>query len=294
MKPNLKKIKERGIEKLLEFGILNIDKPSGPTSFKTAEIVSEKLKEVGFEIRKFSHFGTLDPKVTGVLPIALNRACKLTRWFMEKDKTYVGVMKIHKKIGEERLRKEMEKFIGKIKQKPPVKSNVKRQIREREVYSWDLLEYNENGEGLFKTEVEKGTYIRKLIHNLGRKIGGGHMLELRRTEAGIFSEKDKNFVNLYDLEKAIKEYKNGQEKELRKIITPGEAIGKILPTIQINDNKKRIKQLLTGKPLMKQDLRVKLDIKEGDMTVFSKNKFIGVYKKVREGNIVGRPEFVFN
>ncbi len=94
MEINLKNIKkDKSIDELLEFGIINIDKPSGPTSFKTAEMVKKKLG-----LRKTSHFGTLDPLVTGVLPVALNRACKLTGWFMKKDKTYVGVMKIHKDI----------------------------------------------------------------------------------------------------------------------------------------------------------------------------------------------------
>jgi H/ACA ribonucleoprotein complex subunit 4 len=71
---NLEKIKqEKSLKELLEFGILNIDKPSGPTSFDISDGVRKKLG-----LRKTSHFGTLDPKVTGVLPIALNRACKLT------------------------------------------------------------------------------------------------------------------------------------------------------------------------------------------------------------------------
>ena len=82
---NLEKIKaEKSFQNLLEFSILNIDKPSNYTSFQTAEIVGKTLENFG--VRKFSHFGTLDPKVTGVLPVALNRACKLTGWFMKKKK----------------------------------------------------------------------------------------------------------------------------------------------------------------------------------------------------------------
>jgi len=53
-------------------------------------------------LRKTSHFGTLDPKVTGVLPIALNRACKLTGYFIGKDKEYVGIMRIHEDISLEK------------------------------------------------------------------------------------------------------------------------------------------------------------------------------------------------
>lgn len=276
------------IKELIEFGIINLDKPSGPTSFQTAEKVKKLLG-----LRKMSHFGTLDPKVTGVLPIALNRACKLTGWFMKKDKTYVGIMKHHKplqKVSKDciiKLQEEMQKFVGKIQQLPPVKSRVKRQLREREIYSWQILEYDKKKrEILFETEVEAGTYIRKLIHDLGLKIGGAHMIELRRTKAGIFSENDDNFIDLYQLEK-IKD----DEKILRKIIIPAdEAIKKILPVVQIEVNDKRLKQILTGKPILKNEIIGKM--KKGDnIAVFSEKRFIGIYKKI--GALL-KPEFVFN
>ncbi|MCX6749552.1 MAG: hypothetical protein NTW17_02285, partial [Candidatus Pacearchaeota archaeon] len=81
MKINIEKLKEKKtIQELLEFGIININKPSGPTSFDVSEFV---MKTLG--LRKTSHFGTLDPKVTGVLPVALNRACKLTGFFLGED-----------------------------------------------------------------------------------------------------------------------------------------------------------------------------------------------------------------
>ena len=92
---NIEKLKQnKSTEELLEFGIINIDKCSGPTSFNVSEFVKKKLG-----IRKTSHFGTLDPKVTGVLPVALNRACKLTGFFLGEDKEYVGVMRIHEDVG---------------------------------------------------------------------------------------------------------------------------------------------------------------------------------------------------
>lgn len=148
--------REKSIKELLEFSIINIDKPSGPTSFQTDEKIKRWL-----DLRKTSHFGTLDPKVTGVLPIALNRACKLSDYFMHKDKTYVGVMHLHEKITKERLEKEMKKFIGKIMQTPPKKSRVKRQEREREVKKFKIIEIKEQ-DVLFLAEVQAGTYIRKL------------------------------------------------------------------------------------------------------------------------------------
>jgi len=280
---DLNKIKlKKTLKELLEFGIINLDKPVGPTSFQTGEMVGKMLG-----LRKFSHAGTLDPAVSGVLPIMLNRACKLLGWFMKKNKTYVGIMRVHKEISREKLREEMDKFVGKIMQLPPVKSRVKREIREREVYSWKILEI-EGKDVLFEAEVEAGTYIRKLISDLGEKIGGSHMTELRRTKAGIFSEEDNNFVNLYQLEEAIKEYKEGKEEKLREIIMPGETITRILPSVQYKGDS--LKQLLTGKPIMNKDVDKVPDL----FCLFHENRFIGIYRKVSEGDIVARAEWVLN
>lgn len=271
----MQKINEmKEIKKLLEFSILNIDKPSGPTSFNISDFVRKTLN-----LRKTSHFGTLDPKVTGVLPIALNRACKLTGFFLGEDKEYVGVMRIHEDISLEKIKDMIKrKFTGKIKQTPPVKSRVKRQEREREIKNFEILE-KEGKDVLFKTNVQGGTYIRKLIDDLGKELGiGAHMLELRRTRAGIFSEEDKSFINLYDLEK-IKD----NEDELRKILIPAEeALKKIFPAVQIK--KESEKKLLTGKSITKEDIRSG-EINE-KFIAFCNEKFIGIYDK-------GKPLFVF-
>ena len=292
MKIDLEKIKQRkSLKELLEFGILNIDKPSGPTSFVTGEIIGRRILK-SFGVRKFSHAGTLDPMVGGVLPIMLNRACKLLGWFMKKKKTYVGIMKIHKEISQEKLREEMDKFEGKIMQLPPVKSRVKREIREREVYSWKILEFDEkNKEVLFEADVEAGTYIRKLISDLGEVIGGAHMTELRRTKAGIFKEEDKNFVNLYDLEKAVKEAEEGKEEKLRELIIPGEIVAEILNVVFVKEES--VKNFMTGKPIVKKDI-VKGEMKDEGNVVFSGDRLVGIHRKVEEEDIVGRADFVLN
>jgi H/ACA ribonucleoprotein complex subunit 4 len=150
---DIARIKERKTTReLIEFGIINIDKCSGPTSFSVSEFVCKRLG-----LRKTSHFGTLDPQVTGVLPVALNRACKLTGYFLGEDKEYVGIMRMHEDISLDKI-KEMikEKFMGKITQMPPVKSRVKRQDREREIYSFELLEKN-GKDILFQVKCEGGT-----------------------------------------------------------------------------------------------------------------------------------------
>lgn len=274
------------IQKLLEFGIINIDKSSGPTSFNVSEFVCKKLG-----LRKTSHFGTLDPKVTGVLPVALNRACKLTGYFLGEDKTYVGIMRMHEDLEIKKIQEKInEKFIGEIIQMPPVKSRVKRQNRPRKIYSFDLLEKDEK-DVLFKVKCQGGTYIRKLIDDLGKELDiGAHMLELRRTEAGIFDEKFA--INLYDFEKSVDEYEKGNEKLLRKIIIPAEeSVKKVYDVLEIKDE--NLKQILTGKPIYKEDvLKDKGWKKDSVVCVFCDKRFVGMYKIINGDEIFAKAEFV--
>ena len=281
---NIEKIKEKkSIKELLEFGIINIDKPSGPTSFDVSDFIRKSLG-----LRKTSHFGTLDPKVTGVLPIALNRACKLTGFFLGEDKEYVGIMRIHEDVSEEDLKKTIKNFTGKIKQLPPVKSRVKRQEREREVKSFEILEKVEK-DILFRAEVQGGTYIRKLIHDLGVALGvGAHMLELRRTRAGIFKEDDEKYpsITIYELEKAMKD-----EEELRKSIIPGEVISQIYPIVQIREES--AERILRGQPIYEKNLAEKYNFNVGSkISVFSDDRFIGVFTVVFKDKIFAKSEFV--
>ncbi len=279
---------KKSIHELLEFGIINIDKPSGPTSFSVSEFVCNKLG-----LRKTSHFGTLDPKVTGVLPIALNRACKLTGYFLGEDKTYVGIMRMHEEISLEKVQEKInEKFLGEIIQMPPVKSRVKRQLRPRTIYSFELLEKDSSGKDiLFKVKCEGGTYIRALCNDLGKELSvGAHMLELRRTNAGIF---DEDFViNLYEFEKAVDSWKKGNFELLKKIIIPAEeAIKKVYPILEIKSD--NLKQIFTGKPIYKKDVLKDEGWKvETIVGVFCEDKFVGMYKIFRGKEIFARAQFV--
>lgn len=287
---NIEKLKKnKSIKDLLEFGIINIDKPSGPTSFKVSEKVKKKLG-----LRKTSHFGTLDPKVTGVLPVALNRACKLTGFFIGEDKEYVGIMRIHEDVSLKKIKDAIkEKFLGKIIQKPPVKSRVKREFREREIKSFKILEKDEQNI-LFNVECQGGTYIRKLIHDLGISLKtGAHMLELRRRRACIFKEHDEKYpsVNLYEFEKAVSEYEKGDEKKLKEMIIPGEVISKMHPVIQIK--KEFVEKILNGSPIHYEYLKNIGDKKKlGMLCAFHEDRFMGIYKVTAEEKIFARPKFV--
>ncbi len=272
------------IQQLLEFGVIVIDKPAGPTSFTVSDFVREKL-----ELRKTSHFGTLDPQVSGVLPIALGRACKLTGYFLGHDKTYIGIIRTDKEISIEELQEKInEKFLGKIMQLPPRKSNVKRQLREREIKSFEILEKQDKN-FLFSTDVQGGTYIRKLCSDLGELIGGAHMLELRRIRASIFKEDQS--VNLYEFEKAVKEFDNGKPELLKKMIIPAQdSIKIIMEEIQLKPE--NLKKILTGKPLVRADLLS--TPKQDTFAVFLKERFIEIAKKTTEKEFFARPCFVLN
>ncbi|HLC78627.1 MAG TPA: RNA-guided pseudouridylation complex pseudouridine synthase subunit Cbf5 [Candidatus Nanoarchaeia archaeon] len=288
---DLEKLKQqKSLKELMEFGIINIDKPSGPTSFDVSEHVMKKLG-----LRKTSHFGTLDPKVTGVLPVALNRACKLTGYFLGEDKVYVGIMRLHEEISIEKLKEVIkEKFLGVIKQTPPVKSRVARVEREREIKSFEILE-QDGKDFLFKTHVQGGTYIRKLCDDLGKELGiGAHMLELRRVKAGIFEEDGKEYasINLYDFDKTVDEFKKGNEKPLRDIIIPGETITKLHPIVEID--KECVERVLRGQPIYEKNLSKKVKEKyeeEKIVCVFSKDRFIGMFKIMNKDNVFAKSEF---
>lgn len=282
---------KKTLKELLEFSIINIDKPSGPTSFSVDLIIKNALN-----LKKTSHFGTLDPMVTGVLPVALSRACRLMPYFIGKTKTYIGIMRIHEEISEKKLREEIKNFIGTITQLPPVKSRVKRQERQREVYRFEILEVSENKKDiLFLAEVEAGTYIRKLISDLGEKIQGAHMLELRRIQASIFQE-NKSYT-IYEFLEAVGEYKKGNkecENQLREMLIPGEIISEVLPVLQVK--KQYINKLYHGSPLFKEYIgnlekakELKIDEK---IAVFNEDKFIGTFRIIKSERILATPEFV--
>lgn len=221
---------ERTPEELIKYGIVNLDKPKGPTSHQVSEYVQRILN-----LNKAGHSGTLDPQVTGVQPVGLGRATRITEFLLTAPKEYVGLMHLHKPIEEEKLRAGVQKFIGKIKQLPPVKSAVKREVRIREVYEFEILEIKQQ-EVLFRVKCQAGTYIRKLCHDLGQELQiGAHMAELRRTQAGPFTEKD-NLVTLNDLDDALHFYQEeNNDKFLRYCLQPVESALVYLPKCWILD-----------------------------------------------------------
>jgi H/ACA ribonucleoprotein complex subunit 4 len=246
---NLERIKkEKPFEELLNFSIINVDKPAGCTSFDVVNHIRKSLN-----LPKCGHFGTLDPQVTGVLPICLGKACRIQDLFMHHDKTYIGTMKLHKTVTKKKLEEEMKKFLGVINQLPPRISRVKRVVRQREIMEFKILKFDaDKREVEFISKVEAGTYIRKLIDDLGKNIGGAQMASLRRLKAGLFSSEDKEFTNIEELDKAIEDYKKGEEKNLKALLIPAEIIAELLPSIEVKPE--FIDKLKHGSPVFDEML----------------------------------------
>ena len=224
------KPEDRATKEIINYGVVNINKCQGPTSHQVSDYVQKIL-----HINKSGHSGTLDPHVHGVLPVALGRATRIVQMLLTSGKEYVGIMHLHKDVGQEKLKEAIKRnFTGKIKQIPPLKSSVKRVKREREIYYFDILE-KQGQDVLFIVGCQAGTYIRKLIHDLGQKLKiGAHMLELRRTKAGPFNEE--TLFTLQDLTDAYYFYKKeSNDKFLRKIIQPIENAIAHLPKIWVFD-----------------------------------------------------------
>ncbi len=273
------------IQELLKGCFINIDKPEGPTSH---DVDLWMRKILGVE--KTGHFGTLDPMVTGVLPIAIGKATRLLQYF-KAGKEYVGVMRIHEEIGLKKVKEVIKnQFKGKITQLPPKKSRVKREERQREIYDFKIIEH-EGKDFLFSVKCEAGTYVRKLVHDLGEALGcGAHMTELRRIRAGMFDES--NSVRVDEVVKAFEDYKNGDEEYLKEMLLPMEIITEDIEKLEVHET--ALKRLSHGGPVLPDDLAKKSKSASGDkVAVIVRGKIVAVAKVVNEPGIFAKPEAVF-
>jgi H/ACA ribonucleoprotein complex subunit 4 len=221
---------ERTVRELLNNGFINLDKPAGPTSHQVVAWVKEILA-----VEKAGHGGTLDPAVTGVLPVALGDAARALQVLLVAGKEYIALMKLHKQIEEQKIREVCKSFVGEISQIPPLRSAVKRVKRTREIYYLEILEIHTT-EVLFRVGCEAGTYIRTLCVDIGKKLGcGAQLAELRRTRVGNITED--TAVTLQDLKDAYFFWKeDGDDTELRKAIFSMERLLDVVPKIAVRDS----------------------------------------------------------
>lgn len=219
----------RTVDDLLKDGVVVIDKPSGPTSHQVTSWVAQMVG-----VGKAAHGGTLDPRVTGVLPVGLGNAVRAVDSLHYGTKAYVGVMRMHGNVDRKRLEEAFREFTDEIYQTPPMRSAVKRELRSRRVESLEILEAS-GRDVLFKVSCEAGTYIRSLCVDIGDAVAvGAHMQDLRRTRAGALTEQDA--VSLHDLKDALVEREAGRPERLRQMLRPKEVLLAQMPKVQIKDS----------------------------------------------------------
>ncbi|UCF50024.1 MAG: RNA-guided pseudouridylation complex pseudouridine synthase subunit Cbf5 [Thermoplasmatales archaeon] len=260
---------ERDIDELLSCGVINLDKPSGPTSHQ----VDSWIKGI-FNIEKVGHGGTLDPNATGVLPIGIGDATKALQALLLAGKEYIGIMKLHKDADKKKILNVCNSFVGEISQIPPLRSAVKRVKRKRQIYYFEIIQI-ENRDVLFRVGCESGTYVRTLCVDIGKKLKtSAHLAELRRTRVGNFSEEN-SFI-LQDLKDAYIFWKEEKDdKDITSIIHPVERLLDHLPKIVIRDS--AVDALCHGANLAVPGVvEIDSDIKKGDMIAVLTMKNEGV------------------
>ncbi len=258
------------IQYLLRNGVICLDKPAGPTSHEVATWVRKILKS-----DRVGHGGTLDPAVTGILPMGIGDGTKVMQALLPAGKVYVCLMELHGPADESDLRSVIAEFVGKIYQKPPLRSAVKRVLRVREIYYIDILEIKGRFV-LFNVGCQAGTYIRKLCFDIGEAIGqGAHMRELRRTRVGNFLE-DEHLCSLYDLKDAYEFYiEDGDETELRRYLLPIEFALKHLPIMKLRDS--AVDAICHGADLAASGVvEISSDIMKGDLVALKTLKNEGI------------------
>lgn len=221
-------------------GIINIFKPKGITSHDVVSIMRRTLN-----MKRIGHTGTLDPNVTGVLPLCIGRATRVSEYLLDIDKEYVGELNLglctdtqdkygkplkssSKKVSQDEIYKAFDKFKGHIQQTPPMYSALKhngkrlyelaregkvveRKPRDAYIYSLDIISIL-NNKVTFSVKCSKGTYIRTLCNDIGELLGTyGYMSYLMRIGVGDF-----NINNSY----SIDYIKSLNKEEFKTILMP--------------------------------------------------------------------------
>jgi len=257
---------KRTIEQLLNYGIILLDKPPGPTSHETVAWTKRILK-----LPKIGHSGTLDPQVSGVLPLGLGEATKALGVLLYGPKEYHALGRVHSLPSKEKLDETIDLFRGEIFQKPPQRSAVVRQTRTRTIYEFEVLEQKER---LLLTRIlcESGTYIRKLYYDLGELLGpGATMIELRRTRVDQFRETD-GLVTLHELANAFAIWEETKDdSKLMKMIKPVECAFSQLKSVVIRDS--AVDAMCHGAQLaIPGILQISPNLKKGDIVAIYTQK----------------------
>jgi len=289
-------------------GVIVVDKPPGITSAKVVARVKKWLKA-----RKAGHTGTLDPFATGVLVVCINRATKLSRFFLHGKKKYEAVLHLgvetdtqdltgivtnvshNVEFSKKTIQSAFKRFEGNIKQLPPIysalkhkgvplyklarsKKPVQKPARQVTIITLKILEI-QSPFIRFEVLCSAGTYIRTLCADIGASLGcGGHLKELRRIESSGFSITDA--VTLEELEDLAL-----SEKSSDRIISMSNAL-KDMPEY-IADNV-LVNKINHGHIITKDDvMSEQINAFEGFIKIVDTNKtLVAVLKHAKEKNRV--------
>ncbi len=257
---------KRNVEQLLNYGLIILDKPPGPTSHEVVAWCKRILK-----ISKIGHSGTLDPQVSGVLPLGLGDATKALGVLLLGPKEYQALGRLHSLPTKEKLDDVLRQFTGEIFQKPPQRSSVLRHTRIRKIFEMELLEQKERLL-LIRVLCEAGTYIRKLFYDIGEVLGpGATMVELRRSRVHQFHESN-NLVTLHYLVDAFAIWEEKKDdSKLLKLIQPVEHALSEIKSVVIRDS--TIDALCHGAQLaIPGILQVTPNLKKGDLVAIYSQK----------------------
>lgn len=274
-------------------GIINVFKPKDMTSH---DVVNILRRITG--IKRIGHTGTLDPMATGVLPICIGKATRVSEYLLNLDKEYIADLTLgyqtdtldmegqiintsDKEVTRERIIEVINTYVGDILQTPPMYSalkfkgkklyelaregkTVERPKRQVKIYSIDLLNIDDNKTITFKVHCSRGTYIRSLCDDIGFDLGTfGYMSYLMRSKAGSFEIQDSYSLNYL---------KSLNTDEIKEILIPMDRALGHMDTFEIDD--KYYDRLINGVKIKLED---NIDFKEEkEYKIYCKDLFIGI------------------
>lgn len=282
-------------------GIINFFKPRGMTSHDAVYFFRRLLKT-----KRVGHTGTLDPNVTGVLPICIGKATRISEYLLEVEKEYIGELtlglstdtqdidgKVIDKcdiiVSEEDIENSFSKFKGSISQIPPMYSALKhngkklyelaregkiieRKPREAEIYELDILSNEENRKILFYTKCSRGTYVRTLCEDIGRDLQtSGYMSYLIRVGVGPFKIEDSLSMEYLS---------NIEPEKIQQLLLPIDKGVEHFQQIIVPDN---LYNRLVNGVLLEMNISKDLSL-EKRYRIYCKNQFIGIGRIIEKNN----------
>lgn len=288
--------------------IVNIIKPTGMTSHDVVSAVRKILN-----IKKVGHTGTLDPDASGVLPICIGKATKVSELILNKDKSYICELtlgintdtydssgeileKFDVEVDEQKIKNAFDTQSGEIDQFPPIYSALKVNgkkmcdlarsgksdeivLKSRKVNIKDIniLSINHN-KIMFYVKCSKGTYVRSICYDIGKELGcGGHMSFLLRTSSGKF-----NLENGITLEQ-LQEYK--ENNTLDKYLYDIDYVLSNLNYVQIHQNAYKYYTnggVIDNKRFIQQNFNNEDEL----VRVYCNGEFLGTGRLSRKGNMI--------